>query len=370
MLLEEFIDDFQEDELENPKEESNDKVEQAYGVYIVSPNVTTFIQSIERCAPEQAARKVRIAENSIIGIRNARIFFAQFVLDENGKNTIDYYPYDESESYKKVKGTSYSTYVKFDLAVDAKKKKVELMTQALVSVYRLALDVYHKIIGIPYPQKVSESFRLGTLYSDDMKEFDGKMYMLLKRYDYLPDEMLEKLQYNLREFFHIDFPMKTIRDTFGSTQNTRLLRSSIISGLDRNMLRCLEASVMINDNTLIVKLKEGCELCLDEIHVASLGQVDKCSNVVLDVDGTLVIKSVEGYSNLNQIDRRYRNNRLIVKTRITPYIIDWILTHLSFEEIDLSEAKTVGQIEIHTEDVNVRNKKVKVIPGENIIVEK
>ena len=104
-----------------------------------------------------------------------------------------------------------------------------------------------------------------------MKEFDGKMYMLLKRYDYLPDEMLEKLQYNLKEFFHIDFPMKTLRDTYGSTANTRLLRSSIISGLDRNMLRCLDASVIINDNSLIVKLKENCELCLDEIHVASLG---------------------------------------------------------------------------------------------------
>ena len=90
----------------------------------------------------------------------------------------------------------------------------------------------------------------------------------------------------------------------------------------------------------------------------------------MDIDGTLVIKSVEGYSNLNQIDRRYRNNRLVIKTRITPYIIDWILTHLSFEEIDLSESKSVGEIEIHTEDVDVRNKKVNIIPGENITVQK
>lgn len=370
MLLEEFIDDFRDEELENPQEESNEKIEQTYGVYVVSQNVMTFIQSIERCVPAQAARKIKVAENSITGVRKARIFFAQFVQDENGNNTVDYYPYDEPESYKIVKGTSFSTYVKFDLAVDAKKSKVELMTQALVSVYRLALDVYHKIIGIPYPQKVSESFRLGTLYSDDMKEFDGKMYMLLKRYDYLPDELLEKLQYNLKEFFHIDFPMKTLRDTYGSTTNTRLLRSSIISGLDRNMMRCLDASVVINDNSLIVKLKKGCELCLDEIHVASLGQVDKCNSVVLDIDGTLLIKSVEGYSNLNQIDRRYRNNRLVIKTRITPYIIDWILTHLSFEEIDLSESKSVGEIEIHTEDVDVRNKKVNIIPGENITIQK
>lgn len=155
MLLEEFIDDFQDEELENPQEESNEKVEQTYGVYVVSQNIMTFIQSIERCVPIQTARKVKVAENSITGIRKARIFFAQFVQDENGNNTVDYYPYDEPESYKKVKGTSFSTYVKFDLAVDAKKSKVELMTRALVSVYRLALDVYHKIIGIPYPQKVS-----------------------------------------------------------------------------------------------------------------------------------------------------------------------------------------------------------------------
>lgn len=43
MLLEEFIDDFRDEELENPQEESNDKVEQSYGVYVVSQNVMTFI---------------------------------------------------------------------------------------------------------------------------------------------------------------------------------------------------------------------------------------------------------------------------------------------------------------------------------------
>ena len=46
------------------------------------------------------------------------------------------------------------------------------------------------------------------------------------------------------------------------------------------------------------------------------------------------------------------------------------LNNLSFEEIDLSEAKSVGEIEIHTEDVDVRNKKVNIIPGENITVQK
>ena len=299
MLLEDFIDDFHNDDLEYPKEYSTEKVEPAYGVYIASLNIETFIRSVEKCVPYLVARKVKVIENSISGLRNAQIYFAKFIIDNNGNNTIEYLPYDKPESFKKIKGTSFSTYVKFDLAFDNKKSKVELMTQALVSVYKLVLDVYHKIIEIPYPQKVNESFYLMELNSDDYKAFNGKMYMLLKRYGYLPDELLENLQYSLREIFHIDFPLKTIRDAYGFTQKTKLLRTSLNSGLDRNMIRCLDTSILINDNTMIVKLKKDCELCLDEISIASLGITEKCNNVILDIDGTLVINSVEGYSNLN-----------------------------------------------------------------------
>ena len=94
----------------------------------------------------------------------------------------------------------------------------------------------------------------------------------------------------------------------------------------------------------------------------------KASGVRLNVDGTLVIRSMGGYDILKLLNRKYINNRLKIQTRITPTILDWILRHLAFKVIDLSGAKTPNEIEVVLSDENIRYKETQVISGENIKV--
>ena len=173
------------------------------------------------------------------------------------------------------------------------------------------------------------------------------MYVLLRRYGMLPKRLIKNLRYSIEDVFLENIPLVTLRDFYGNNNTIGELISR--TGFDRKTINSLDIQLFKDDNSLDITIKEDKTVCLDENHIDSM--IDKnIQKVSLYVLGTLVINSAEGYRNLNFIDRQKLNNKIVINTRVTPYIINWILTHLMFKEVDLSGARLTQNVEIHIDD--------------------
>ena len=57
----------------------------------------------------------------------------------------------------------------------------------------------------------------------------------------------------------------------------------------------------------------------------------------------------------------------MIASRVSPRILDWIMSHLWFKRIDLSHAKTSWKsIVIYPKDKKLRNKDIEIIPSKDI----
>ena len=115
-------------------------------------------------------------------------------------------------------------------------------------------------------------------------------------------------------------------------------------------------------------MKTGETACLDDYELKDLCRNTAIHSVELTVKGTLEIRALSGYENLNCIPMASFNQCLKISTRVTPRILDWILTHLWFSELDLSDAKLAQPIEIYPKDKGMRNKEIKIIPNDKVTV--
>ena len=157
ILLEEFISDVPEDEFIN---NDNNNVEEAvpqYGVYILSEYTERIMRTIENCNYAAAARKVAVLQRTATGIRDIKICASVYHY-----SSIEDIPLDDAASYKQLKNKSYGLYIKFNLPSGAKIQKTELFTRALVSIYKIAVDLVYGIYGVPYPYKVRDSFYIAS----------------------------------------------------------------------------------------------------------------------------------------------------------------------------------------------------------------
>jgi hypothetical protein len=142
-------------------------------------------------------------------------------------------------------------------------------------------------------------------------------------------------------------------------------------GLSRSAVESLDVVQQIspgNEPEAVFIIKPDKEVSLDEVILENIADDIKASDVRLNVDGTLVIRSLAGYNILKLLNRKYVNNCLKIKTRISATILDWILKNLAFKVIDLSDAKTSQEIKIVLSDEQIRYKQTQVIPGEDIKV--
>ena len=142
-------------------------------------------------------------------------------------------------------------------------------------------------------------------------------------------------------------------------------------GLSRSTVESLDVVQQIspgNEPEAVFIIKPDKEVSLDEVILENIADDMKASDVRLNVDGTLVIRSLAGYNILKLLNRKYVNNCLKIKTRISATILDWILKNLAFKVIDLSDAKTSQEIKIVLSDEQIRYKQTQVIPGDNIKV--
>lgn len=118
--------------------------------------------------------------------------------------------------------------------------------------------------------------------------------------------------------------------------------------------------------TIEVKINQTA--CLDDYSLKDLCRTSAIHQVALTVKGTLDIRALSGYENLNCILMTSFNKCLKISTRVTPRILDWILTHLWFSELDLSDAILAQPIDIYPKDKGMRNKEIEIIPNEKVTV--
>ena len=205
--------------------------------------------------------------------------------------------------------------------------------------------------------------------STDDNRFSVRMFRQWKRFGYIPQKYDNALVEVINNTFGCSITAANLHRAYNT--NGTIYELLFRHGMSRSTVDSMEITQEINlsrEPEITMTVKPGKTVCLDDIFIEDIADEDKASSARIKVEGTLVIKSFGGYGNLKCIDRRFINNCLKIETRLTPTLIDWILKHLAFKEIDLSKARVTQEMEIVMSDPDIRYKETHVIPGNNIKV--
>ena len=288
--------------------------------------------------PEKAvsfANKVRIVENSTRFIKNVKI---SGVFVEN--NDFVEYPFDEPDIYSKInKSSKLLRFFKISFNISGNDKSIPSLLKATCELWKFTETLLYKVFGMNMNRIWKLSQYIGAV---DKNMFNERIYK-----DIVSGRGLSGLS--------VDYVKDFIEDTYNiKTKNIDILRASKGNVDDRNSILLIQKGGMskqkavkfkidyFNENDLLrIILKKGEIVSIDNYNLKDICR-KKYKNIEFVVEGTLVIKKLSGFENLNIIKPTAENNTLVIASRISPRILDWIMTHLWFSKIDLSHANTSG----------------------------
>ena len=367
-ILEDFLGDVERKDVASQDVHAEDASVGAYETNLTFYNVrieefqTYFSPSqIVYHHPEKAAsfaNKVRIVENSTRLISNVRIS-AVYVEDNNFVE----YPFDEPEIYSKInKSSRLLRFFKITFDVNGDTRNIETLMKATCELWKFTETLFYKVFAF----NMERIWRLSKYIGEsDKNMFNGTMYR-----DIVSGRSLSGL--------FVDYMKAFMEDTYGiKTKNIDVLRASKGNIDDRVSAILIQAGGMsrqkaakfridyFNESDLLrITLKNGETVSIDNYSLKEICLKKGYKNVEFIVDGTLVIQTLSGYENLNVIKSTAENNTLMISGRVSPRILDWIMSHLWFNRLDLSHAKTYGQkIAIYKKDKGFRNKDIEIIPS-------
>jgi hypothetical protein len=247
------------------------------------------------------------------------------------------------------------------------KLTAKTMTEALCAVYKLTEDMLYKACGM----SLNLFWHLSQYLSEShYSSFNGQMYRGITHMASLPGTSLNYLGAIINDVFGIKCKnIDLLHASEGCVTDDRTART-LINRLNMSPKEAAKFTTYMEDGSekYLVELKTGETACLDDYELKDLCRSTSIHSVELTVKGTLEIRALSGYENLNCIPMASFNQCLKISTRVTPRILDWILTHLWFSELDLSDAILAQPIEIYPKDKGMRNKEIEITPNDKITI--
>lgn len=120
----------------------------------------------------------------------------------------------------------------------------------------------------------------------------------------------------------------------------------------------------------MIEIPKNVSTSLLKINPEALAREQKAEGVRIEVRGNLIIKDLEDFENVRFISTMIPNNKLTLKCVVTPKMLHYILTHLSFSVLDLSGASVWhgDRIIIDMSSAKLKNPTIEVIGNQDIVV--
>lgn len=267
--------------------------------------------------------------------------------------------------------------IKFDYDT-SRKNDVGYMLDLLENANKLLINITI-LLKIEDSINVVKNFMSLTYFTDKSytpKEFYNANKSAVTNADFnrlkysvnISSDLLEHIQTILS---HLDSSLtaKDIRKYISSrfSNENKTMNALMSQNVSLNIIRKLyiDDRSRKRDKILIIKVPENTKLCLDDVSLDSLKTTLRLNGIVFQIDGTLVIKSIDGFSNLKYAEyseeRDNENDALKVLTVMSPNILKFILTKVYFKSLDLSHADM-------TEDMSV-NLNYKLVLNPDIEIE-
>ena len=266
---------------------------------------------------------------------------------------------------------------RFDLN-ENKRSDIAYMVKAITE----AFMTFDRIVRLCMPDSYKarqESVIIQTIPCDNPNQWaegwmESAQYFRLAYVGELKDNDFDRLLATLNVFSSKEFTIDDLVSYFDSVRkcSVSIFNEIVAHGADTRITQRVIISREVSDNSIEITIPKNVSTSLLKLNPESLAREYKVTGGVrINILGNLIIKDLEDFENVQYINSLLPQNQLTLKCTLTPRMLHYLLTHFSFNTIDVTHAKVWHNdcIVIDSSSKKLKNPDVKIIGNNpNIIV--